>query len=248
MPALALEIEDRVDHVLEHLGAGDDAFLRDVADQEDREAALLGEADQLLRRRAHLGHRAGGGFQIVDIHGLDRIDDDDSRACRGLERGRDVADVGGRGQLHRRVLEAQARGAHADLVHGLFARNIGARRARLGERPRDLEQQGRFADAGVAADEEGRAGHEAAAGDAVELGDAGGQARHLGRGALERFEGHDMAGLRGGGAGLQPAGGAGPRGFFDNRVPGAAGVAPSGPFAVNRAALLANEIGRGARH
>ena len=55
MAALALEIEHGVDHVLEHARAGDMPFLGDMADQDDAEAAPLGEADQLLRRGAHLG-------------------------------------------------------------------------------------------------------------------------------------------------------------------------------------------------
>src|SRR6185503_21253611 len=48
--ALALEIEDGVDHMLEHARAGDGAFLGDVADQHQRDAAPLGDADQVLRR------------------------------------------------------------------------------------------------------------------------------------------------------------------------------------------------------
>ena len=39
--ALALQVEHRVDHVLEHLRAGDRALLGDVADQEDRLMPLL---------------------------------------------------------------------------------------------------------------------------------------------------------------------------------------------------------------
>ena len=55
--ALALEAEHRVDHMLEHARPGDRAVLGDVADQHHRGAALLGEADQLLRRGADLADR-----------------------------------------------------------------------------------------------------------------------------------------------------------------------------------------------
>ena len=72
--ALALEIEHGVDHVLEHARAGDLAVLGDVADQHQDEAALLGEADQLGRGAAHLRDGAGRGIEVVEIHGLDRID------------------------------------------------------------------------------------------------------------------------------------------------------------------------------
>jgi len=34
MAALALEIQDRIHHVFQHAGAGDGAFLGDVANQE----------------------------------------------------------------------------------------------------------------------------------------------------------------------------------------------------------------------
>ena len=56
------------------------------------------------------------------------------------------------------------------------------------ERGRDLDQQRRLADAGIAADQQHRAAHEAAAGDAVEFGNAGGQPRRFVRLAGERLE------------------------------------------------------------
>ena len=42
--ALALEVEHGVDHVLDHARAGDLAVLGDVADEDDGDAAALGEA------------------------------------------------------------------------------------------------------------------------------------------------------------------------------------------------------------
>jgi hypothetical protein len=39
--ALALEIEHGIDHVFDHAGAGDLAVLRDMADQDDGDAARL---------------------------------------------------------------------------------------------------------------------------------------------------------------------------------------------------------------
>ena len=44
--AVALEIEHGVDHVLDHLGAGDLPVLGDVADQDQRRALRLGVADR----------------------------------------------------------------------------------------------------------------------------------------------------------------------------------------------------------
>jgi hypothetical protein len=57
----------------------------------------------------------------------------------------------------------------------------------VGQRRRCLHQQGRLADAGIAADQQRRAAHEAAAGDAVEFGDAGDDAWRI----------LDLAGKRG---------------------------------------------------
>ena len=48
--AIALEIEHRVDHVLDQLGPGDLAVLGDMPDQDDGAAARLGEAHQRLGR------------------------------------------------------------------------------------------------------------------------------------------------------------------------------------------------------
>jgi len=69
--------------------------------------------------------------------------------------------------------------------------------AGTGDRGRGLDQQGRFADAGIAADEEHRAAHEAAAGDAVEFRDAGWGARCIVGLAGERMQ-HERRPLRGG--------------------------------------------------
>ena len=142
-----------------------------------REAAPLGEADQLLRRAAHLADRAGRAVERVEIHRLDRIDDDEIRARRPRSSA---------ATMSRTLLAAASRtgalgdaeplGAQPHLIDRLLAGDVGARRAAAlprGERRGGLQQQGRFADARIAADQDRRAGHEAAAADAVELGDAG---------------------------------------------------------------------------
>ena len=74
--------------------------------------------------------------------------------------------------------DAEPLGAQADLVDRLLAGDIGGARlaaaaVRRGDRGGGLQQQGRFADAGIAADQDRRARHQPAAADAVELGDAG---------------------------------------------------------------------------
>ena len=192
MATLAFEIEDGVDHVLEHPRPGDQPFLGHMADQHDDEAAPLREADQLLRRAAHLADRSGGAVQRVEKHRLDRIDDDEvGRVCH-VERGDDVAHAAGGGETDRAACDPEPLGAQPDLVDRLLAGYVGRRAAAAcGERRRCLQQQGRLADAGIAADQQRRADHQAAAADAVELEDAALVARRLRRRADEagEFEG-----------------------------------------------------------
>src|SRR5262249_59282313 len=57
-----------------------------------------------------------------------------------------------------------------------------------GQRGRDLDQQRRFADTGIAAEEQHRAAHEAAAGDAIEFGEPRGEPRSVAPRAGERLE------------------------------------------------------------
>ena len=57
--AVALEREDRVDHMLDDARAGDLAVLGHMPDEQQRRAARLGEADQRLSGAAHLAHRPG---------------------------------------------------------------------------------------------------------------------------------------------------------------------------------------------
>ena len=89
------------------------------------------------------------------------------------KRGQDVAHRGRRGEPHRRRAEPEPARAQPNLVGRLLAGNIGDRKALRGDPRGGLEQQGRLADAGIAADQGRRAGDQAAAERAVELGDAG---------------------------------------------------------------------------
>ena len=238
--AFALEREHRIDHVLDHARAGDLAVLGDVADQDDGRARALGEADQRLRRAAHLRHRAGRGLDRVGPHGLDRVDDDEARRLAFRQRGDDVLDRGLGGEFDRRIAQAQPLGAQPHLADRLFARDIDGALAGARQRRGGLDQQRRFADAGIARHQDDRAAHEAAAGDAVELGDAGGQARGVMRLAGQRLE-LEQAAL----AGPAPGTG-GPLGaFLGQRIPLAAALALALPAVMGGAAVLADE-GEGA--
>ena len=74
---VALEIEDGVDDVLQHAGAGDRALLRHVPDEDHDDPALLGEPRELRGALADLRDAPGGRGQRLGVGGLDRVDDDD---------------------------------------------------------------------------------------------------------------------------------------------------------------------------
>ena len=91
--AVALELEDAVDEVLEHARAGDRAVLRHVADEEDGDAGLLRDAQQSRRRLAHLRDRAGRGAEVGGVERLDGVDHADVRPL-ALERRADGLELG----------------------------------------------------------------------------------------------------------------------------------------------------------
>src|SRR5206468_5675867 len=113
--AVALEVKNRIDHVLEHSRSREVAFLGHVADEEAGGAGLLAERDQAPRRLAHLADRAGGGRELRAGHRLDRVDGDDLRvgAPRGLE---DALERGLAEDPRRGAPEPEAIGSHADLL------------------------------------------------------------------------------------------------------------------------------------
>ncbi len=172
MAALALEVKHRVDHVFDHAGSGDLAVLGDMTDQHHRGAACVWRTGQLVRGGADLADRPGRAFDVVGPHGLDRIDDREV-GFLGFQRGQDVAQVGLGRQFHRGVGQPQPLRAHPHLRAGLLARDVEAGQAGAGEAGGGLQQQGRFADAGIAADQNGAGGHQTAAQHPVKFRDAG---------------------------------------------------------------------------
>ena len=189
-------------------------------------------ADQLAcAAGAHLGDRAGRRLEGVAPHGLDRIDDHDVgrvalRAPATMSRTRGLG-----GELHRRVGQAQALGAQRGPARPPPRRRCRRRRAlRAGERRRHLQQQGRLADAGIAADQERRARHQPAAADPVELVDAALVARRLRRRAGQAGELERRPSAAGAPA-PPPAGPGAARGFLDDGVPLAAALAAAAPLA-----------------
>ncbi len=240
--AFTLEIKHRVDHMLDHSGAGDLTLLGHVADQNDGCAARLGVADHRLRGGADLGDGARCALDDIRPERLDGIDDDEVDRRAGGERRQDVLNLRLGGERHRGFAQAKAFRAQANLTDRLLSRHVDHAAAGLRHRGRDLDQDRRLADAGVAADEDRGSRHEATADDAVEFADAGEYARLLVRLARERrqFNGASPCATKRDGNG-------GGR-LFGDRVPFAAGLAAALPLGGDCTAVGADELGAGAGH
>ena len=140
--------------------------------------------------------------------------------------------------------QVHARGAHAHLRHRLFAGDVDGAAAALRIFAQRLQDQGGFADAGIAADQQRRTRHQAAAGDAVEFGDAGDAARRRRVFGLEVFQRESAALDAPRGAAADGRRGA----FLDDGVPAAAGIALPDHLGMDRAAGLADKGGGGFGH
>ena len=176
---VALEIQHGIDDMLQHSGARQRAFLGDVADEDDGDAAALGQARELRRAFAHLRHRAGRGSELFGIHGLDGVDHHHVRLFV-RDGGLDFFQLDFRQQMHFARIQRKALGTQRDLLRRFFAADVQDFFGR-GEMRQRLQQQRGFADAGIAADQHHPAFHQPAAQHAVELGDAGRRARHFAR-------------------------------------------------------------------
>ena len=134
--------------------------------------------------------------------------------------------------------KAEPLGAQPHLRDGFLAGNVNDRLVAAGQRRSNLDQQRRFADPGITAEEQDRTTHEAAAGDAVELGEAGGKARGIAGRTRERLEREQPALARHAPGQLRTRGS---RTLLADRVPFTAGVAPALPAAIGGTAALADE-------
>ena len=168
--AVALELEDAVDQVLEDARAGDRPVLRHVADEEHRDSRLLGHAQQPRRGLAHLRDRAGRRAELGRVERLHRVDHADLRPLL-LERRADGVELG-LGQDLDPLGAAEPRGAELHLRGRLLAGHEQRAMRAADSRARTQQEQRRLADARLAAHEDERRGDEPAAEHAVELGHA----------------------------------------------------------------------------
>ena len=117
--AVALELKDAVDEVLEHPRPRDRPVLRHVTHEDRRDSLLLGDAKQSAGRLPHLPDRAGSGAELGRVQRLHRVDHAHVRPL-ALERRADRLELGLGQDLD--VLGApEALGAKLDLRHRLLA-------------------------------------------------------------------------------------------------------------------------------
>jgi hypothetical protein len=120
---VALEIQHRVDDVLQHARPGQRAFLGDVADQHDAGAAGLGRAREVRGAFAHLRHRAGGGVSWSEYTvWIESITP--PPVARSGERGEDALQLDLRQHAHLRAVQAEAARAQRDLRAAFLAGDV----------------------------------------------------------------------------------------------------------------------------
>ena len=170
---LAFKIQHRIDHMLQHAGAGNRALLGNVADEKNRRAARLGKAHQLRCALAQLADRTRRGRKRLAVKRLNRIDHQHRRLLR---RGRCQNTLNLRFTEKHDALACQSQplGAQPNLARRLLTADVQTRH-RLRQMMYRLQQQRRFADARIATNQYHAAAYQPAAKDAVKLADA---ARH----------------------------------------------------------------------
>ena len=120
---VALEIEHRVHHVLEHPRPGQHTLLGHMPYQEHCGTGALGVAHELRGGLAELAHRAGGAGQRLAVEGLDRVDHEHPRRL-DLGRLQDPLDPG-LGQKPQVLVDAaEAMGPERHLLGRLFAAHV----------------------------------------------------------------------------------------------------------------------------
>ena len=121
--ALALELQHAVDEVLEHARARERALLGDVADEQHRDVARLGQARDAVGDLAHLADRARRAGQVGRVQRLDRVDHAHLGALC-VQRGEHGLEVGLRERRHVQRRAGQPLGPQADLGGGLLAGDV----------------------------------------------------------------------------------------------------------------------------
>ena len=164
-----------VDTVLQHLRTGQRAVFGDVADHHNRHAASFSKARQIGRGFPYLGDAARRRLHVGHMHHLDGVDHHQLRLFF-IGDLTDLLNAGFREHVQVGRWQPETMGAHRHLLQGLLPGDV------QGFHPfrqfaEGLQQQRRFARAGVAANQDRAARHHAAAQHAVKFFKAGGETR-----------------------------------------------------------------------
>ena len=115
MTPITLEVEDRIDHVLEHTRAGERALLGHMPDEEAGRSGLLRERDEAARRLAHLPDAPRCRRELGAEDSLDGIDYDQPGPALA-DHGDNRFERGFTEHMHRSVVNPQALRPHANLL------------------------------------------------------------------------------------------------------------------------------------
>ena len=160
MRTVAFKMQDSIHHMFQYPRPCDLAFLGYVTDKNNRYSGWFGITDNFLRRSTHLRHSTRRAINIVNKHRLNRINNYQLRRIHlVLNTGHNFTHIRTGRQLHRRIGQPQTLRAHTHLIDRLFAGDIQATLALFCQRTDNLQQQGRFPDPRIAANQRGRARH-----------------------------------------------------------------------------------------
>ena len=240
---IPFEIQHRVHHVFQHAGPGERALFGHMAHQHNRHAGRLGTPREVRRALAHLRHRAGCRRELVGIDRLDRVDHG-HRRLHGFDGGQNLFQLNLCQHIHLAMVQPQPARPQRHLGAAFLAGHIQSGQAGALQRIQRLQQQRGLADARVAPDQHHAPFDDAPAQHTVQLINATGGARNVGR--LDRRQRHDSLRLRQA-CKLRAAVAvfAGPRlcHRFDQRVPRVARWALAQPTRAGAATLGAGEKG-----
>ena len=163
---VAFELQYHVDDVFEDFRTGDDSVFRDVPDDDDGCVGLLRVFHQQCSTLADLRNAARRRIDRIGVGRLDRVDDDHVGLVVG-HLAQDVLEVRFAVNVTFVVADPDPFGPHFYLMRRLLARDV--KRFDPARFQCELQAECRFTDARLAAQQDHRALHEAAAQHAVHL-------------------------------------------------------------------------------
>jgi hypothetical protein len=121
--ALAFEVQNRIDHVLEDSGSGNGAFFRHVPDDKDGNVTALAPLHEASGAFPDLRNAPGRRRDLIDGDGLNRIDDQERRRHRIGAR-QNLVEISAGENQDVAGADPQAIGTQSDLLRRLLRRHI----------------------------------------------------------------------------------------------------------------------------